>query len=158
MADGSWDETRTLLRPRKRNIGSIYSGAARMKNIYIAHNFSAALWVRFNVVPKLTMAGWSVCSTWHNMDPSSPELVDKEGAIQCINDLQKANVLILFAEQFSDTPGRGKYVEMGYAIATGKLVAVIVERSDDMNCVFFHHPNVMVFATVEDVLQAIGRP
>ncbi len=104
--------------------------------LYLAHNFSAREALRNKTVPKLEKMGHTVQARWiteldHEKDGPAAE------AIKDLVDLKQCDALVFFADQFGDRPGRGKYVEFGYALALNKKIFIV---GDDHNCVFYDLP------------------
>lgn len=55
--------------------------------------------------------------------------------------------------------GRGTHTELGMAIALGKRIYLVGDDGGDdgKTCAFYHHPRVTRIATVNELLQEIGR-
>jgi nucleoside 2-deoxyribosyltransferase len=119
--------------------------------VYLAHNFLARDWLRETVKPFFEAAGHVVTSRWitdeHHLlvgygpVPSASSAAAFAAAVNDLEDIESAGALVLFAEQYSDRPGRGKYVEFGYALRAGKTV-VVVGSQNNPGCVFDHLPNI----------------
>ena len=115
--------------------------------IYLAHNYAAQSYCR--MIRKLVIAlGHKVTSRW----------IDEEGAIDsnvaaniCIEDMQSADVIIHFAEQKGETPGEGKFVELGWGLGRGKKLVVIGEG----RCVFYAVPNIRKYKDVMSWLESL---
>jgi len=124
--------------------------------IYLAHNF-AAREVLPEVVKRLENLGHKCTSTWifddthdlhaHAGSPIASACVD-------IEDIDQSHCLVLFADQYGKTPGRGKYVEFGYAIGMNKRVIVVGEADD---CVFYHLPGVERAKNFDELLEVLCR-
>ena len=68
-------------------------------------------------------------------------------AILDLDDVNACDVLLAFTHPYgTQTPGGGRHVELGYALAKGKTVCIIGEREN----VFHHHPHVHVFSTLRE--------
>jgi nucleoside 2-deoxyribosyltransferase len=100
--------------------------------IYIAHNYSARILLR-DTVSILQKMGHQVASQWITDD--AHEGVNHEAARMDLDDIDRADALLLFVDQIGDTSGKGKYIEMGYAMGTHKPVILI---GKDDGCVFYH--------------------
>jgi hypothetical protein len=87
-------------------------------------------------------AGHTVTARWVHGSHDSDEIGDQTCALDDLQDLEAADVLVSFTE--TDTvPGRargGRHVEFGYALARGKRCIVIGPREN----VFHHVPGVEV--------------
>ena len=116
--------------------------------VYLANNYAARDYLVNEVVPLFQSKGFEITSRWilnpPNQDWNSASQEDFE-------DIGSANILVLFADQTGPTPGRGKYVEFGMAVALGKDVVVIGEN----NCIFFNLPRVARVDTLEEALDLI---
>lgn len=122
-----------------------------MRKVYLAHNFEARVWLRDNVAPKIEAVGYIVTSRW-----ISQEFTDIVSGVSCLEDITKADSLILFAEQYGDIPGRAKYVELGFALHSGKrCIVVCPPGANAMNCIMYYLPNVRVVGSVEDAIPLI---
>ena len=114
--------------------------------IYLAHNYAAKAMLRSQIVPWLEQRGHFVTSNW--IKQANPK-TETEGAIECFADVDAADTVIFFAYQHGDSPGKGKYAELGYAIAKGKRVICIGRAGS--NCVFLHHPSVEHIESLEEI-------
>lgn len=73
-------------------------------------------------------------------------------AILDLADVDACDTLVLFTfPRGTLTTGGGRHVEFGYAMARGKNLVVIGSREN----VFCHAPNVGVYATLDDWLDAV---
>lgn len=115
--------------------------------IYIAHNFAARLELREHLVPFLTRLGHEVTSTWITDDSHVDKLNAKQSALIDLSDIDRADALVLYVDQFGDSPGKGKFLELGYAIAKGKRVYL---WGKDDSSVFYHLPQVIRLETWKD--------
>jgi nucleoside 2-deoxyribosyltransferase len=111
--------------------------------IYIAHNYEAKTFLKEQIVPIIEKQGHIVTSTWITQDAPQDELT---AAIDDLEDLEAASILIFYARNYGERPGRGKYVELGYAIRAGK--AIIIYDSDD-KCVFYKLPHLIHCESLE---------
>jgi nucleoside 2-deoxyribosyltransferase len=122
------------------------------KKVYLAHNFAAREFLATVVKPWLESLGHTVTSSWLTDDrhllPNSSEY----SAVEDLKDIDKADTLIFFAEQFGLSAGRSKYIELGYAIRGGKLV-IIVGGNLNPGCVFYALPTLRHVERYEEVLQ-----
>src|SRR5712671_6939648 len=120
--------------------------------IYLAANFAAKEKMRefFN---KLNLINHLVTSSWIDCNyDTEKETPDKEQAIiDNLKNLEESDCLILFVDQLGKIPGRGKYIEFGYALAIGMTIYVVGQDSEES--IFFFHPFVMRFGTEEALLQ-----
>lgn len=120
-------------------------------NIYIAHNFAARLMLRESVVPYFEGRGHFVTSRWIKDD----EHVQGSGefcALSDLEDIDKCSTLILYIDQYSDRPGKGKWFEFGYALRAGKRIILIGE---DRSCVFVNLPTVRIVKSIEEAVPLI---
>src|SRR6266699_945480 len=114
--------------------------------IYIAHNFSARSWL-MGVVKQLEILGHPCTSAWIWND--SHVGISEFGALSDLASINKADCLVLFVDQFGPTPGKGKYVEFGYAYAQGKRIILVGE---DTQNVFYALPGLERVAGGEELL------
>lgn len=117
--------------------------------IYLAHNFKARWWLR-DYIKLLERAGHIVTSSWI-VDDSHCESGHSRAtsAISDFNDIDASDALILFTDQYGDSPGKGKYMEFGYALAKGKKV--YIHGLDTTSSVFYHLPDVQILHLVSDL-------
>ena len=106
--------------------------------VYLAHNFVARNWLKNEVIPHLEKHGHEVVSNWITDDRHLNSDWKVESAVQDLQDIESCSAIIFFAEQVGETPGAGKFVELGYAIRAGKIVIVV----GDGRCVFYNLPTV----------------
>ena len=106
--------------------------------IYIAHNFVARNILR-ETIKNLETLGHEVTSTWITDDSHLEHKNARQSAIEDLMDIDRADALILFVEQFGDSHGRGKYIEFGYAIAKRKKVYIY---GSNPGCIFYNLPEV----------------
>jgi nucleoside 2-deoxyribosyltransferase len=118
--------------------------------VYLAHNYAAKDYLRTEVLPLMHAHGHLVTSRWILDAGDQP---DESEAQKDLDDIRDADALVLFAEQFGPIPGRGKYIELGYALALG-LPASIVGGTSTNGCVFFalatHVPTLTSLFTLWD--------
>src|SRR6185503_10407969 len=92
--------------------------------IYLAHNFNARWWLR-DYIKLLEGLGHIVTSSWIIDDSHCESGHSREtSAIADFNDIQAADTLILFTDQYGEKQGKGKFMEFGYALALGKRVFI----------------------------------
>jgi nucleoside 2-deoxyribosyltransferase len=95
-----------------------------------------------------------VTSTWLEGPRDLSDAARPRIAQVCFDDIDRAQVVIAFAEE-SRTPSRGgRHVELGYALARGKRVLLVGPREH----VFAHHPAVehLEAFDVEEVLRLLN--
>jgi len=123
--------------------------------IYIAHNFAARTELARSVVPYLQARGHEITSRWIS-DPNNQP--GQEWALNDVSDVDKADAVLIYLDNTGNTPGRGKWFEMGYAYARGK--AVYAYGVDDQ-CIFIHLPRVqriVCLSEIPAVLRGHGFP
>jgi len=122
--------------------------AARLKRIGEAKQLRA----------RLEELGHQVTASWLDRRHQPEEMgfssvvLAREAADTDLQDVRDCNVLILLSERRSSARtvgGGGRHVEVGYALALPKTVAIIGEREN----VFHFVPGVLCFASAEDFLQ-----
>jgi nucleoside 2-deoxyribosyltransferase len=118
-----------------------------MANIYLAHNWAAREYLRNVVVPELEERGHRVTSRWISVEAEHDNDNGEKYAVEDLEDIELADTLVFFAKQMGETPGAGKFVELGYAIRAGKRVIVVGEG----RCVFYHLPSVRRVGVLEEV-------
>lgn len=114
--------------------------------IYIAHNYAARQDLRL-VVSALLRYGHEITSRWIT-DDSIVDGLDAKTARMGLDDIDRAYALLLFTDNFGDRPGKGKYVELGYAIASGKKIFLI---GQDTSCVFYHLPHLVRIQDLREI-------
>lgn len=115
-----------------------------IKSVYVAHNLGARWTLREMLLPHLYQNGFVVYSSWIWDDLP-------DGYHACItncNDMIESDYMLMFAKQFGEVPGRGKYGELGMAIALNKRIVVVGDKGDN-NCIWYYHPNVAYVGTTE---------
>jgi nucleoside 2-deoxyribosyltransferase len=105
----------------------------------------------------VTVSRWSMRESTHFLvDGLSPQAKDDERrrfAMEDIEDIDKADIVISLMEE-PRGPGRGgRHVEFGYALARGKRLICVGPRET----VFHHLINVEHFATWEECLVMLRR-
>jgi nucleoside 2-deoxyribosyltransferase len=117
--------------------------------IYLAARYER----RLELLPihrKLDDAGHDITSTWisgehDNTAPAEAARVD-------LNDIDLADAIILLSENGRDSHSRGgRHFECGYAYAQGKQIIILGQREG----VFHYLSEVMVFDTVEEIIEAL---
>jgi hypothetical protein len=111
--------------------------------IYIAHNFDARIWLRQEIIPVLSRH--TITSSWILSDECFNVSLE-QNAINDFNDLTKADIFVLFTNQFGKRHGRGKFVELGMAIARVKVICLIGDK--DTSCVFYNYTGICWFANI----------
>lgn len=113
--------------------------------IYIAHNFAARQELARSVVPYLKARGHEITSRWiwDHTNQMNQEWAEKDLA-----DLDAADALLVYLDNCGNTPGRGKYVEFGYAAARGKR---IYAHGLDEGLIFVLLPGVVRIASLEQI-------
>ena len=124
-----------------------------MAEIYLAHNFAAREWLP-KVVDRLMQAGHLCTSAWIFDDSHAHGGTMLESAMADLQGLDQAQVLVLFTDQYGDRPGKGKYAELGYALAKEKKVFLVGE---DSGCVFYALPGITQVRDVDELLGALKR-
>lgn len=125
--------------------------------VYLAHNYAAKDWLLHEVIPQFEGMGIEVTSRWirvsQHIDPYSPQ-VQIDEAEKDVQDVLRADALVLFTDQFGDRPGRGKYVELGMAIVARKKIILV--GKEHKNTVFYYLPTIQHCATIDEVLKVMG--
>lgn len=101
-----------------------------------------------------------VTSSWleepHKPSTTLSELTDEQHAQYALRDLQdinEADILILFAVPSTDTPipRAGRHVEFGYALAARKSVWLVGNKEN----IFHYLPQIRIFETWADAVQEL---
>jgi nucleoside 2-deoxyribosyltransferase len=71
-------------------------------------------------------------------------------AIQDLDDIDQAEILVLFAVTGTPIPRAGRHVEFGYALAKNKKLVVVGDVKEN---IFHYLPGITPFATWEETLQ-----
>jgi nucleoside 2-deoxyribosyltransferase len=118
--------------------------------IYVAHNFAARNELARKALAMLDRMGHEVTSRWITDDThtASSEDQNRKSAMADLEDIDRADAILLFVDQVGSTPGRGKWVEFGYAYAKGKrcyLYGVCTQ------CIFIHLPGVYRILSFDEI-------
>jgi hypothetical protein len=109
----------------------------------------------FDVAARLARAGHQVTSWW--IEGSREGGRKQAVALDGICDLGRVSCLVSFTEdpeRSAAAPASGgRHVELGIAIASGKRVCIVGPREN----AFHHLPHVEVYATVDDLIDGLGR-
>src|SRR5665213_1277837 len=124
-----------------------------MMKIYLAHNFSAREFLP-SVVSLLTNLGFDCTSTWIFDDAHAKGGSRLASAMVDLQDIDRSNYLVLFTDQYGATPGKGKYVELGYAYAKEKRIILV---GTDESCVFYALPGVVHLKDVDDLIEYLSK-
>lgn len=126
--------------------------------IYLAHNFKARWWLR-DYIKLLESMGHTVTSSWivddsHCQPEESAvfkqdDALSETSAVADLNDIDVADALILFTDQYGERPGKGKWMEFGYALAKGKKI--FIHGQDTRSSVFYHLPQVRILKLISDI-------
>jgi nucleoside 2-deoxyribosyltransferase len=123
--------------------------------IYLAHNFKARWWLR-DYKALLESMGHEVTSRW--VSENYPLLRTPEDeqkfALQDFMDIDEADALILFTDQYGDSPGKGKFMEYGYAYAKGKQI--YLHGQDYQSSIFYYLPGVVVLSLISALPRTIN--
>lgn len=118
-------------------------------NIYIAHNYAARSILRESLIPIIEEAGHTVTSRWIKYEKDQP--TNLEMALEDLEDLSNSDILLFYTANFGGIPGRGKYIEFGFALRAGiKIIIIGIEKEDD--CVFFHLRNIVTLPDIWEVI------
>ncbi|MDD1678115.1 MAG: nucleoside 2-deoxyribosyltransferase [Methanomicrobiales archaeon] len=125
--------------------------------VYLAHNYAAKEMLR-TVKQQLEVAGITVTSRWIDANPDNPydPKVMQDEAVKDVEDVLSADALVHFSDNYGDRPGRGKYVEFGIAIPSGKRILLV--GREHSGCVFYHLPRVEHYpaeTTTNDLIKAL---
>lgn len=101
-----------------------------------------------DVITQIEKLGHQITSRWitddaHNFDENSSFSAKAD-----LEDIDKADAILLFVDQFSERPGKGKYVELGYAIGMNKKCFLY---GVDDSCVFYHLPELKRIVAFEEL-------
>jgi len=128
---------------------SILEGESVLK-IYIAGRYGRRKELA-ECAEELRAIGHSITSRWltgiHDALDEKPSIEEaRRFALEDLEDLNAADILLAFTEAPGETQGRargGRHVELGYAIAKGKPICIIGHREN----VFCSLPEVFHFDT-----------
>src|SRR3989344_106024 len=102
--------------------------------------------------------GHEIVGDWTGHQPIKPydknQDMAKEYSVDDINSAKDADVFIIL----SDEAGTGMYVELGAAIASNLLIGkpkIYAVGEHNSRSMFYFHPSVERFSSVEDVLSVI---
>jgi len=143
-------------------------------NFYLAARYSRRLEL-CDYRNELQLMGYTVTSRWldgsHQISRDgvpinddgealieSPRLTPEAAALReqfaldDLEDIERADVLIAFAESPRSTASRGgRHVEFGYALAINRIIWVVGSPEN----LFHYLPHVSVFPTFSNVIQAL---
>ena len=123
--------------------------------LYLAHNFEARNYLRERVDAG-AFGKHEITSSWIRDGKHSDGSDRSLSALTDWQDLNRADVVVVFMEQFGEKPGKGKFWEWGAANALGKYL-ILVGKSD---CVFWYlHPrfnNQFVVDGIEGALKIVN--
>lgn len=115
--------------------------------LYIASNYNSHPEMR-GIAARLEASGHFVTSEWIQGTHGSGDQNERWARID-IRDLEAAEGLVLFTEDFSNSRVRGgKHVEFGYAMAKGKRLFIIGARRN----VFHSLSEVAAFAEIQGLI------
>lgn len=109
--------------------------------IYLAHNFEAREWLREGLKEGL-WKGHEITSRWIIDGPHSDGTDRVLSAHTDLEDIDKADYLVLFLDSFRNQSGREKWFEFGYALAKHKLILLLGE---DKSCVFTNLDDLRIY-------------
>lgn len=126
---------------------------------YLAHNFAARDYIKNEIIPKLSAAGHTTSSRWlyNDLHVDVGPHQQKTSATEDLEDVEVAHGLILFTDNMGERPGRGKYVELGYALALGKQVVLCGSPESRRTCVFYYLPQVQSVDNIEEFLNGKAK-
>ena len=123
--------------------------------VYLAHNFAAREYLR-KVIPIIEKEGHEVTSSWIRDDKHLQSGNALQSAVEDLADIERAEAIILFTDRFTeDRPGKGKFIELGYAIRAGKICILVGKDTD--SSVFYYLPIMRYARTVEQALVFLHR-
>lgn len=114
--------------------------------LYLAHNIAARKSLR-PVCSALESKGHTITSRWITDDAHILESMAEQSALADLADIDRSDALVLFTDQYAERPGRGKFVELGYALGKGKKVYLC--GSPDPSCVFYRLPGLTRVSRVD---------
>ncbi len=116
--------------------------------VYLAHNFAARKYLQ-GIIELFTSHGHEVTSRWITDDAHLLPEHAEQSAVHDLEDVEKCGYFILFTDQYSDRPGKGKFAELGYAIRSGKRIILV---GQDDSCVFYNLPTIRRVNTIEEAI------
>lgn len=96
----------------------------RMK-IYLAHNYDAQKYLADIVVPLLAEFNHVTTSRWLECTDDSNTGNREQNALNDIEDIRRSDFLMFFSDDYMGESGKGKWFELGFAMALGKSVVII---------------------------------
>lgn len=108
-------------------------GFENMK-IYIAHNFKAREYLPKFIIPAIIAQGHEVTSTWITDASHISSYNKRQSAEIDLADIDRADAILLFVDQYGERHGKGKFLELGYAYAKGKRCFLY---GPDDSCIFY---------------------
>lgn len=121
--------------------------------IYLASNFLDRDRLREEVKPLFEAAGHEITSRWIWDDSHLHGRSAEASALHDLADVDRASALVLFTDQRGPRPGKGKFLELGYAIRAGKRIVLLGEDQD--SSVFYFLPTIRHAKTVEEALRLL---
>lgn len=121
--------------------------------IYLAANFRARVFLK-KLIPLFEDKGHEITSRWITHEDHVAETVETKvkSAKEDVEDVYRAEAIVLFADQYGPRPARGKYVELGLALAKKKKIYIVGQERD---CIFYWLPEVQWFKNEVDLLEVI---
>lgn len=123
-----------------------------MKRVYLASRFGRQAELR-GYREQLIAMGVEVTSSWLDVerDEAAGAYTDEqlaEAAEKNFTDIERADVLIVFTDSDEGSRRGGHHVELGFAFADGKDIAVVGPRVN----VFHYHGDVNWFESWDELL------
>lgn len=103
-----------------------------------------------SVLPVLAAAGAEITSRWIFDDTAVQS--EPLGAQIDLDDIVAADALVLFTDQFGHSPGKGKYVEFGYAYGLRKRIILVGEND---GCVFYRLPGITRVGDIDRLVKLL---
>ena len=101
---------------------------------------------------KLEALNWHNISRWiHRDDDDNDKEAYQQHADDDLSDIYDGKNFILFTEQYPTPDRNSRLVEMGAALAWGKIVITIGPKET----IFCYHEHVINYATEEEFLEAL---
>lgn len=120
------------------------------RKLYLAARFSQRAELE-TIAHRLVVLGFEITARWvfGNEDGLDREQI----AFLDLADVDACDTIVSFSLPVGTmTKGGGRHVEFGYALARRKRMVLIGPREN----VFHHHPDVEVFAALDDWLHALN--